>query len=401
MTEQAHDQAPPEQKETKAPETEENSNETLSGDGDAKQEKEGVEKEGVEKEGGRQHHENLQSQFVTFSKKNYYLDVRENAIGKYLKLTEVNLQSQKRSTILLSPAVLNTVQKILGNAIEKKYASTSDKDELDSNWVTIASERIQTSQKNIYVDVMQNARGMSIHIAELHSRRPKTSVLISDKGWSKFKEALDRIVSEFPEFDSKNAVPANSQSQNRSNSNGQKKENGGDMKKRSEGKKEPGDFEAKPALLDSKKITVGGRRFFFDFMENAQGRYLKVAEVKRTKREVIRFPKHVLSIFAELVESFTKEDHDCEIQGVEELELPDKDTEHHSTLASRRIELEKFKECSDFDVGRYYNIDLRENRHGKFLRVCEHRESRSDCVFFPYDTFQEVVEIFQGFEKLE
>jgi len=156
-------------------------------------------------------------------------------------------------------------------------------------------------------------------------------------------------------------------------------------------------------ILDSKKISIKAKRFFFDFLENDQGRYVKMAEVRRSKREVVRVPKDVFPVLINLLDNFINEEFETEVEGIEQLELPTTDTEDHTTLASRSIDLEELLQSDggEVDAGRKYTIDLRENKYGRFLRFCEHRTTRSNCVFFPSDNFQEIRDILQGFQDME
>mmetsp|Transcript_20483 Transcript_20483/g.24826 ORF Transcript_20483/g.24826 Transcript_20483/m.24826 type:complete len:434 (+) Transcript_20483:82-1383(+) len=372
------------------------------------------------------HHENLLTKVVSFDQKSYYLDLRENSFGKYLKLTEVspyshgqgNQNGQKggghsrRSTILLSPEVLNTLQAVLNDSIKEQYSTEHiNLEELDAHWVTVFSRRVQTSHKKLYIDLMQNQKGRSINIAEVHQSRPKTAVVISERGWFSFKRALDEIQKEVPDFapEAGKTYGKGKQLQRNKNEKRKKDSEGADNveSKSAENHEEGGAADAEADvnrnILDSKKISIKAKRFFFDFLENDQGRYVKMAEVRRSKREVVRVPKDVFPVLINLLDNFINEEFETEVEGIEQLELPTTDTEDHTTLASRSIDLEELLQSDggEVDAGRKYTIDLRENKYGRFLRFCEHRTTRSNCVFFPSDNFQEIRDILQGFQDME
>lgn len=70
---------------------------------------------------GRVYKDNLMTRVVPLERKSYFLDVRENEHGKYLKLSESS--AKYRNTIVLAPRAVRILQQVLNDAIKENYTS--------------------------------------------------------------------------------------------------------------------------------------------------------------------------------------------------------------------------------------------------------------------------------------
>lgn len=299
-------------------------------------------------EGRQQHQENLFTRVVNFDRKSYFLDVRENNRGKYLKLTESSVK--RRSTILLSGHVVGILVQILDDAIKENYPPSTA--EIGERWATVFSRRVVSPQKKIYFDLMQNKFGRSLNVAEVSQTRPKTAVIVSEHGWLQLKRALDEILQEFPVF-------------------------------------QPPAPRGEMTQITSKTLQLQSKRFYFDLMENEIGRFIKLSEVKKGRRETLYIPQICFEIIATFLGNLEEEDYEAEMEGLVSLEMPESEPEGHSTLLRKMLKLEADEEANN----KTFHLDFRENSFGKFLRLTEVRPGRSSAVFLPADSFIKVKDI--------
>ena len=324
-------------------------------------------------QGGR-FKENLVTRVVSMDRKSYFLDVRENKRGRYLKLSETS--AKYRNTTLLSGHAARVLLSVVNDAIKENYTSQVDPDSLDSKWVTIFSKSTTTGQKRFYFDLMQNDRGRSINVAEIVPHRPKSSVLLADTCWFQFRRALSDVLevlaphSEGEEEEEDDeyyyTITDNMQAVNPEGRNGG------------------------ASILASKRMQLRTKRFFFDLRENEQGRYCKVTEIHRSSRESVYLPVSVMPIFVSLLQVFIAEEYQAQVEGCEEAELPQHENEKHTTLVRRVIPV---------DEDRKFILDLRENQYGQFLRICEEK-ARSSYVFMPSECFEGFRDVLDEFASL-
>lgn len=324
--------------------------------------------------GQRGFKENLMTRMVALDNKSYFLDVRENARGRYLKLSEAS--ARYRNTILLPGNAVRILLSVLNDAIKEDYTSKVDVDNLESSWVTIFSKSTTVGQKKIYFDLMQNNRGRSINVAEIHPYRPKSAVLLADKCWFEFRRALNDVLQVLaPESEGEEEEAEEEYYYTiTDNSNAIK----------------PDANTGGASIIASKRMQLRTKRFFFDLRENDQGRYCKVTEIHRSNRESVYLPVSIIPTFVSLLQVLIAEEYHAQVEGCEEAELPEQENENHTTLVRRVIPVED---------DRRFILDLRENQYGQFLRICEEK-ARSSYVFMPSECFEGFRDVLDEFAAI-
>lgn len=154
----------------------------------------------------------LWSARLAVDSKTYFVDVRENARGVYLKLTEVGV-SKRRSTVLLPRSVLCVLRELLAQGIMGHFDAAAAKADhgaaaatgtAHSQWgVSLASRYAEVGYKKYYVDVVQTMDAMQtqrrfLKVSEVQAPRGRTTVVIDECGWLQLKRALDEMQVEVP-----------------------------------------------------------------------------------------------------------------------------------------------------------------------------------------------------------
>jgi hypothetical protein len=117
----------------------------------------------------------LATQQVLIQSKRFYIDVKENQRGRFIKLAEVGLGG-RRSRIVMSMSVANELKQRLGEFSElnaslgpAKPAAVDAKDKKPAGHSSedgvIKSETIAKDRKRYYLDLKENDRGRFLRVS--------------------------------------------------------------------------------------------------------------------------------------------------------------------------------------------------------------------------------------------
>ncbi|NXL12746.1 PURA protein, partial [Mesembrinibis cayennensis] len=199
--------------------------------------------------------------------KRFYLDVKQNAKGRFLKIAEVGAGGSK-SRLTLSMAVAAEFRDYLGDFIEH-YAQLgpSQPPELaqaaDEPRRALKSEFLVRENRKYYLDLKENQRGRFLRIRQTVNRGPGgaggfpggppglqsgQTIALPAQGLIEFRDALAKLIDDYG-------------------------------------------VEEEPAELpEGTSLTVDNKRFFFDVGCNKYGVFLRVSEVKPSYRNAITVP---------------------------------------------------------------------------------------------------------------
>jgi len=236
----------------------------------------------------------LASQQIQIQSKRFYIDVKENQRGRFIKLAEVGAGGRK-SRILMTMSAAEELKKHLvefsdlhsqmgpthggadapptdnaggdqGEKGVKDEATGKDNDNL------IKSETFVKERKRYYMDLKENQRGRFLRVSMVvpGPRGARTQVAIPAQGLLEFKDQLADILERY------NTVP------------------------------ESETCELSENLPDSKSIRADNKTFFFDYGSNQRGVFLKISEVRQNRyRTSITIPEKCLAQFSEQIKEFT------------------------------------------------------------------------------------------------
>lgn len=301
--------------------------------------------------------DNLFSRMMRLEGKTYFLDVRANKRGQFLKLTEK--KPNFRQTVILSGQSVSILNSVLEDAIQGKFDQEKD-DDAEGNWVTLFTKRVGVHNKTLYFDIMKNKYGRSLNVAEVSQSKGKSAIIISEQGWLQMQRALTEIAESFPAF---NSGPSR-----------------GDSK-----------------VIKSQKFSLKGKTIFIDYLQNDIGRLAKVSELRRSKRDTLFVPEICFEPMIELFNSLKDGKYESEIHGMQNAVVDDAPDEERKTviLMKKELELEPSVEQAK---GKKFNFELRENDFGKFLKITEFKEgSRPTSVFLPEEVLEGVKDCLNDF----
>lgn len=232
---------------------------------------------------GRDDNDELASKSLRIQSKRYYIDVKQNNRGRFIKLVEglpngnKNRISFPMSTVPEVRDKLSSFADFYANLDPKEESSEGDR---DSGKHALKSDDIRAGQRRIYFDLKENERGVYLRIsstAQYSSQRH--TLALPAQGIVDVRNVLSEFNDEF----------------------------GG------EDEKEPED------LPEFQEMRIERKRFYFDCGNNERGSFLRVSEVTNRYRSSITIPKQGLIKFREILDDvIAKMDPQCEEIEVEE-----------------------------------------------------------------------------------
>ncbi|KAJ3580617.1 hypothetical protein NHX12_034315 [Muraenolepis orangiensis] len=239
--------------------------------------------------GGFQHYQRepetqeLASKRLDIQNKRFYLDVKQNAKGRFIKIAEVGAGGSK-SRLTLSMSVGAEFRDYLGDFIEhyaqlgpsspEQIAQSSGGDDTGPRRA-LKSEFLVRENRKYYLDLKENQRGRFLRIRQTVNRGPGfgvgggggipgggmqagQTIALPAQGLIEFRDALAKLIDDY----------------------------GGDDEELTGGGG-PGGFSELP---EGTSIMVDSKRFFFDVGSNKYGVFLRVSEVKPSYRNSITIP---------------------------------------------------------------------------------------------------------------
>ncbi|XP_077621964.1 transcriptional regulator protein Pur-beta [Crocuta crocuta] len=217
--------------------------------------------------------------------KRFYLDVKQNAKGRFLKIAEVGAGGSK-SRLTLSMAVAAEFRDYLGDFIEhyaqlgpsspeQVAAAAAGAEEGGGPRRALKSEFLVRENRKYYLDLKENQRGRFLRIRQTVNRggggpgpgglQSGQTIALPAQGLIEFRDALAKLIDDYGGDDDELAGGA-----------------GG-------GAGGPGGG-LYGELPEGTSITVDSKRFFFDVGCNKYGVFLRVSEVKPSYRNAITVP---------------------------------------------------------------------------------------------------------------
>lgn len=204
----------------------------------------------------------------------FYLDLKENQRGRYLKLSEKRA-NRPRSTVIVPSSGLKWFTKVVLHYI-------------DATDTRLLSKELAVENKVFYFSTGENARGRFLRIAESGGGPAgRSSIIIPSagrdgRGWVEFRQAMiDMYAAEsaitlepLPDNVDPNQVIL-------------------------------GPGPSSPTLTNSNDgalmLRVGQKRFYFDSGSNHRGHYIRITEVVGSERNSVIVPLVAVSKFQEAI----------------------------------------------------------------------------------------------------
>uniref|UniRef100_A0A8B9LCG0 Purine-rich element binding protein G n=1 Tax=Astyanax mexicanus TaxID=7994 RepID=A0A8B9LCG0_ASTMX len=262
----------------------------------------------------------LASKRVDVQKKRFYLDVKQSARGRFLKIAEVG-DGVRKSKLTLSMSLAPELRCSLGGFIDcyARAGLRHDEREAGSGSPTpsdehasasaaqrvLKSELIERDNRKYYLDLKENQRGRFLRIRQTVSGGGSTggrmsggsvgyyygtggggaaaeqTVVLPAQGLIEFRDALSQLIDDFGDAEADEP-------------------GGGDRARGVDRGRGEG---ARALLPEAASFRVDNKRFYFDVGANRRGVFLKVSEVRQPHRSAITVP---LKAWARFGESFMR-----------------------------------------------------------------------------------------------
>lgn len=226
---------------------------------------------------GNAEEKELASQQIQIQSKRFYIDVKENQRGRFIKLAEVGVGGRKSRIMMSMSAAVELKQRLgefselhaqLGPSAVKKEGS-GDGEAAESNGGNneggvIKSESIVKDRKRYYLDLKENQRGRFLRISMVLTRSPRPFLAIPAQGLIEFKDHLSDMLDRYAAGYLDSDQSPQSQQQPGLASDGVATTATGE-------------------LPESKSFRADNKMFYFDCGSNQRGVFLKISEVRQNR----------------------------------------------------------------------------------------------------------------------
>jgi len=228
--------------------------------------------------------EDLATKMLQIQSKRFYLDVKKNKRGKFIKVAEIAADGRRDQVFLaLSTAAefrdhLTTFSEYYSNLSPHNPESLTEDGKLKS-------EIMIKDNRRYYLDLKENNRGRFLRVSQTARGGYRSHLAIPAQGMIELRNALSDIVDEFGCDD--------------------------------------GGFQGE--LPVSQHVRVEGKSFHFDVGQNSRGIYMKISEVQSTFRTAITIPERSWHRFRDIMDDF--------VEKMEALEAEDRATHDNGALS--------------------------------------------------------------------
>jgi len=213
----------------------------------------------------------LASRTLVLESKRFYLDVKENQRGRFIKIAEISADGRKNQ-ILMTFSTAGIFSQNLQKFIEF-YEDIGDLDLDNLKQGELRSEVMYKDDKKYHMDLKENARGRFLKVSETFTRGySRFQVFIPADGMRDFHQNLGELIEEYDNGDAEDAMSG----------------------------------------PQNKHIRVENKNFYFDIKRNQQGRYMSISEVKGNYRNSILVPESGWENFRDVLDEYVKQAKDSD-----------------------------------------------------------------------------------------
>lgn len=216
----------------------------------------------------------LATKMLQIQSKRFYLDVKQNRRGKFIKVAEIGADG-RRSQIFLALSTAAEFRDYL-SSFSEFYSGLGppNTDNIPEDG-KLKSEMMIKDNRRYYLDLKENARGRFLRVSQTITRGgPRSQIAIPAQGMIEFRDALTDLVDEFGVDD--------------------------------------GGYRGE--LPEGRHMRVENKNFYFDIGQNNRGIYMRISEVKTNFRTAITIPEKSWSRFRDIFEDYVEKMKDSEDQ---------------------------------------------------------------------------------------
>lgn len=208
----------------------------------------------------------LATRSLRIQSKRYYVDVKQNQRGRFMKLVE-GLPNGNKNRISFPMSNVPEVRDKLsafGKFWEDMEENGCDKEVEASEDGRLKSDDIRSGQRRIYFDLKENKRGVFLRISSTASYgATRQTVALPAQGIMDIRNVMSELVEEFGQDDN-----------------------------------------IDDQLPEFQEMRVERKRFYFDCGSNDRGSFLRISEVTNRYRSSITIPQQGLSKFKDILSTY-------------------------------------------------------------------------------------------------
>jgi len=203
--------------------------------------------------------EELATRTLRIQSKRYYVDVKQNSRGRFIKLVE-GLPNGSKNRISFPMAIVGEVRDKMASFDEYYKGIDTETQREPPEDGRLKSDDIRAAQRKIYFDLKENKRGVFLRISSTASYgASRQTIALPAQGITDIKDCLTDFIEEY------------------------------------------GQEEESVDLPEFKEMRVERKRFYFDCGNNDRGAFLRISEVTSRYRSSITIPKQGLEKFAGII----------------------------------------------------------------------------------------------------
>lgn len=201
----------------------------------------------------------LATRTIQIQSKRFYLDVKENRSGRFIKIAEVGADGRKSRIIL----AMSTAGEFCDHLNDFNDYTEDSKAVANPKDGVIKTSTIVRDNRRYYFDLKENQKGRFLRISMTSPRSfQRSQIAIPGSGLKEIGSTLKEIVEEY-------------------------------------GK----DYQ-ESQKLESQMLRVENKLFYFDIGENRMGTYLRISEVRSNFRAAIAIPSHSWGRFRDVISQY-------------------------------------------------------------------------------------------------
>eukprot|EP01025_Chloroclados_australasicus_P003975 TRINITY_DN1094_c0_g1_i6.p2 TRINITY_DN1094_c0_g1~~TRINITY_DN1094_c0_g1_i6.p2 ORF type:complete len:321 (-),score=66.45 TRINITY_DN1094_c0_g1_i6:3388-4350(-) len=256
--------------------------------------------------GGASGDREVHSETVRIESKLFYLDLKENNRGRYLKVSE-KAAARERSTIIVPSVGIPWVFQLFHyySSAAANQGGAGGVSSLNDAQEPKINKEFSCENKLFFFEVGENPRGRFLRVSETGGGpRGRTSIIIpsggtGDVGWSSVRDAVLRIYAAEAETA---GLPFPFGDDN----SGSVGVGGTSPSAISLGPPPEGPLRSPPTVTPTEGggqvVRVGQKRFFFDPGTNRRGQYVRVTEVVGSERNSVVVPVEAIGQFQDALQ---------------------------------------------------------------------------------------------------
>lgn len=206
----------------------------------------------------------LATKMLQIQSKRFYLDVKQNRRGKFIKIAEIGADG-RRSQIFLALSTAAEFRDHLSTFSEYYAGLGSPNPDNVPEDGKLKSEMMIKDNRRYYMDLKENARGRFLRVSQTITRGgPRSQIAIPAQGMIDFRNALTDLLEEFGTED--------------------------------------GGFRGE--LPEGRHMKIENKNFYFDVVQNNRGIYMRISEVKTNFRTAITIPEKSWGRFRDIFDEY-------------------------------------------------------------------------------------------------